>query len=69
MGGGDLVVTNGIFQHNLAAQGSALMTISARSVKVSNTSFDDEVGAFAGEAAEVQVWALVCLLQSASCTA
>ena len=68
MGGGDLVVANGIFQRNLAAEGSALMAFSERSVKVSNTSFDDEAGAFAGEAAEVQVWALVCLLQSASCT-
>jgi hypothetical protein len=54
VGGGNLVVANGVFQRNLAAQGSALMAISARSVKVSNTSFDDEAGAFAGNAAQVQ---------------
>jgi hypothetical protein len=55
VGGGDLVVTDGIFRRNVAADGSALSVISPRSLKVSNTSFDDPAGAFAGEAAEVQV--------------
>jgi hypothetical protein len=55
VGGGDLVVTGGIFRHNFAAEGSALASTSPGSLKVSNTSFDDPTGAFAGEAADVQV--------------
>jgi hypothetical protein len=43
----------------VAAEGSALSAVSSRSLKVSNTSFDDPANAFAGEAAEVQVRALV----------
>ena len=54
-GGGDLVIAGGVFRHNVAAKGSALSSISPRSLKISNTTFDDLVGAFAGEAAEVQV--------------
>ena len=54
-GGGDLVVANGVFRRNVAADGSALSSISPRSLKISNTTFDDPLGAFAGEAAEVQV--------------
>ena len=57
-GGGDIIVAGGVFRRNLAAEGSALSSISPRSLKVSNTSFDDATGAFAGEAAEVQVLAL-----------
>jgi hypothetical protein len=38
----------------VAAEGSALFVVSPRSLKISNTSFDDEAGAFAGKAAEVQ---------------
>jgi hypothetical protein len=63
VGGGDLVVANGIFQRNLAAEGSALMAFSERSVKVSNTSFDDPAHAFAGKAVDVQVRALEHSLQ------
>ena len=68
-GGGDLVVAGGVFQHNMAAEGSALSSISPRSLKVSNTSFDDPTGAFAGEAAEIQVRAVAHTLQSARRTA
>ena len=68
-GDGDLIVTGGIFRRNVAAEGSALSAVSSRSLKVSNTSFDDPANAFAGEAAEVQVRALVCLLHFASCAA
>ena len=64
-GGGDLIVAGGIFRRNVAAEGSALSAISSRSLKVSNTSFDDPVNAFTGEAAEVQVRAPVRLQQSA----
>jgi hypothetical protein len=56
-GGGDLIVAGGVFRHNVAAEGSALSSISPRSLKVSNTSFDDPASAFTGEAAEVQVLA------------
>jgi hypothetical protein len=66
LGGGDLIVDGGVFQQNVGAEGSALSVISSRSLKVSNTSFDDPAGAFAGEATEVQVRALVYLLQFAS---
>ena len=48
-----------MFRRNVAAAGSALSAISSRSLKVSNTSFDDPANSFAGEAAEVQVRALV----------
>jgi hypothetical protein len=41
----------------MAADGSALTSISPRTLMVSNTSFDDPAGAFVGEGAEVQVWA------------
>jgi hypothetical protein len=54
-GGGDLVVADGVFRRNMAADGSALSSISPRSLKISNTTFDDPLSAFAGEAAEVQV--------------
>ena len=56
VGGGDLDVARGVFRRNLAADGSGLSSISPRSLTVSNTSFDDPAGAFAGDAAEVQVW-------------
>jgi hypothetical protein len=64
-GGGDLIVAGGVFRRNMAAKGSSLSSISPRSLKVSNTSFDDPANAFAGEAAEVQVWALA---RSLACT-
>jgi hypothetical protein len=50
----------------VAAEGSALSAVSSRSLKVSNTSFDDPANAFAGEASEIKVRALARLLQPAS---
>jgi hypothetical protein len=55
VGGGALVIAGGIFRRNVAAEGSALSSTSPRSLKISNTTFDDSAGAFAGKAAEVQV--------------
>ena len=56
-GGGDLVIADGVFQRNVAAEGSALSSISPRSLKISNTTFNDpRLGAlYASAAAEVQV--------------
>ena len=70
VGGGDLVVAGGVFRHNVAAEGSALSSISPHSLKISNTTFDDPANAFAGEAAEVQVRlssALLAVCNTSNC--
>ena len=51
----DIAVKDSTFQRNRASAGSGLAAISARIVKISNTTFDDVEGAFFGEAVKVQV--------------